>query len=158
MKTLSSLIITLTVLVSSFLVYTRYKELRQPSSTTTQEMLSKASMAVSAATKASVEAKREAVKQSWAIINRPKLATIPALKVGAVITQETQTLLLAREQQTFDTICSWDVAQEKAEKALVLQKEYTVLIEDQAEKNRNTVVLWQIISGAIIIIAIIILI
>ena len=92
-----------------------------------------------------------ASKKSIAVIhNRPKLIDLPGIQVGVTITSDTLDLLKNREQQDMIAIEDCQVVVKAQATVIKTQDEYIVRLE-------HKVLIWRIISGVIVIIAIILL-
>jgi hypothetical protein len=94
--------------------------------------------------------KKEARTAEFKLLHRTRLKDLPAIKVGSVITPETIELLQARDRDALDAVCKLDLALDKAEVVIRLE-------DTQVKQLEHKVILWKVISGVIVIIAIVII-
>jgi hypothetical protein len=94
--------------------------------------------------------KKEARTAEFKLLHRTRLKDLPAIKVGSVNTPETIELLQARDRDALDAVCKLDLALDKAEVVIRLE-------DTQVKQLEHKVILWKVISGVIVIIAIVII-
>lgn len=149
-KPISILLATSILLVSSVLVWKHYSKSKPSSGPTIAQKVQDAKKDLSSS-------KNEARTAEFKLFHRPKLKELPVLQVGSTVTLETLELLQLRETDTLDAVVKLDIALEKAETVIHLQDTQITQLEHQVTQLEYKVIIWKLIAGVIVVIAIIII-
>jgi hypothetical protein len=95
-------------------------------------------------------ATKTASKAVSIVQNRPPLNTLPSVQVNTILTSETLTLLQTREAEDLTAISTLQTVIDKTDNVIKWQ-------DIQIRKLEHKVILWKVISGVIVIIAILII-
>jgi hypothetical protein len=142
-KSITALLLTFIILTSSLLIF-RAEFKNKPTCPPVAKHVQEAKQDLSSS-------KNEARTAEFKILHRTRLKDLPAIKVGSVITSETLELLQARDRDALDAVCKLDLALDKADIVIKCQ-------DIEITQLQHKVIMWKVISGVIVIIAIVIII
>jgi hypothetical protein len=150
-RPITALLLSTILLVSSLLLYRSCSKSKFKSGPTIAQQVEEAKKDLSSS-------KKEARTAEFKLFHRTRLKDLPAIKVGSVITSETLELLQVRERDALDAVCKLDIALEKAEVVIRLEDTQIAQLEYQVTTTEHKVIIWKMIAGVIVIIAIVIII
>jgi hypothetical protein len=138
-KSIIALLLSLIILTSSLLIF-RAEFKNKPTCPPVAKQVQEAKQDLSSATK--IASTAVSIVQ-----NRPPLNTLPSVQVNTILTADTITLLQTREAEDLTAISTLQTVADKADIVIKCQ-------DIQITQLQHKVILWKVISGVIVIIAI----